>query len=412
VLDPDRAQDQRIAQADVLRSDGGHPWRLLALLIGVTSVGPLSLNILAPAMPGLIVTLGAGAGTVQLTLSLFLLGMAISQLVLGTLSDRFGRRPVMLAGLALTVVASFAALAATSIIGIILARTLQAFGATVGIVLGRAIIRDLYERERAASMIGWVTMAMVVAPMIAPLIGGALDTAFGWQAIFVFMGLFAAAVLAWIALQLPETRAVAAGEGFRHFIGAAGGLLANRTFLGYALVAAFNSAMFFTFVGGAPHVVVTIMGRSSVEFGIWFIVMSLTYMAGNFAAGRWSAKYGIDLMIRAGVTLTVIGAAIGFTWVLLQPWRGPEVIMTPQMIIGFASGFMLPSALAGAVSVRPQAAGAASGIVGFMQMGLGAATAQLIGHLLDGAQTALPLAAIVLTLCACSLLAFFALVRR
>ena len=170
--------------------------------------------------------------------------------------------------------------------------------------------------------------------------------------------------------------------------------------------------MFFTFVGGAPHVVVTIMQRTSAEYGVWFMVISTTYMAGNYAAGRWSAKFGIDFMIRAGVAVTVLGAAIGFCWVLLQPWRGPEVIMTPQMIIGFASGFMLPSALAGAVSVRPQAAGAASGLVGFMQMGLGALTAQLIGHLLDGAQTALPLAAIVLTLCACSLVAFFALVRK
>ena len=184
-------------QDSAVRSDDGHPWRLLALLIAMTAVGPLSLNILAPAMPGLIGTLGAGAGTVQLTLSLFLLGMAVSQLVLGTLSDRFGRRPVMLAGLALTVVASFAALATTSIAGLIVARTAQAFGATAGIVIGRAIIRDLYDRDRAASMIGWVTMAMVVAPMIAPLIGGALDTAFGWQAIFAFVGLFAAAVLVW-----------------------------------------------------------------------------------------------------------------------------------------------------------------------------------------------------------------------
>ena len=139
-------------------------------------------------MPGLVTALGAGTGTVQLTLSLFLLGMAVSQLVLGPLSDRFGRRPVMLAGLALTVIASFAALAATSIAGLIVARTFQAFGATVGIVIGRAIIRDLYDRDRAASMIGWVTMAMVIAPMIAPLIGGALDTAFGWQAIFAFIG--------------------------------------------------------------------------------------------------------------------------------------------------------------------------------------------------------------------------------
>jgi len=408
VADPERETNR---PDGAVRSDE-HQWRLLTLLIAITAVGPLSLNILAPAMPGLIGTLGAGAGTVQLTLSLFLLGMAISQLVLGTLSDRFGRRPVMLAGLALTVVASFAALATTSITGLIVARTCQAFGATAGIVIGRAVVRDLYDRDRAASMIGWVTMAMVVAPMIAPLIGGALDTALGWHAIFAFVGLFAAAILVWASFQLPETRKVATGEGFAHFLAASGSLLTDRAFLGYALVAAFNSAMFFTFIGGAPHVVVTIMHRSSAEYGIWFLAISLAYMAGNFAAGRWSAKYGVDVMIRAGVAVTVAGAAVGIIWVLLDPAGGPAVIMTPQMIIGFASGFMLPNALAGAVSVRPQAAGAAAGITGFMQMGLGAATSQLIGHLLDGAQTGLPLAAIVLVLCACGLVAFFALAPK
>jgi len=404
VLDPQRSPH--------VQSDGGHSYRLLALLIGCTAVGPLTLNILAPAMPALVTTLGAGTGTVQLTLSLFLLGMATSQLVLGTLSDRFGRRPVMLAGLALTVVASFAALASTSIVGLIVARTFQAFGATVGIVVGRAVIRDLYDRDRAASMIGWVTMAMVIAPMIAPLIGGALDTTLGWRAIFVFIGLFAATVLAWVAFRLPETRTVATGEGFGHFITASGSLLTNRKYLGYALVAATNSAMFFTFIGGAPHVVVTQMHRSSAEYGVWFIFLSLAYMFGNFAAGRWSVKYGVDFMIRAGVAVTVLGAAVGMLWVLIDPFGGPAVVMVPQMIIGFASGFMLPNAIAGAVSVRPQASGAASGIMGFMQMGLGAATAQLVGHLLDGAQTALPLASIVLVLCACGLVAFFALARK
>src|SRR5436190_23496375 len=220
VLDPERAQAQHIAH-----SDRGHPWRLLALLIAVTSIGPISLNILTPAMPGMIVSLGADASVVQLTLSLYLAGMAISQLVLGPLSDRFGRRPVMLAGLALTVVASFAALATTSIAGLIVSRTVQAFGATAGIVIGRAVIRDLYERDRAASMIGWVTMAMVIAPMLAPLLGGMLDTAFGWQAIFAFIGLSAAAVLVWAVVELRETRKVATGQGFGHFLAASGSLL-------------------------------------------------------------------------------------------------------------------------------------------------------------------------------------------
>lgn len=378
----------------------------------MTAIGPLSLNILAPAMPGLIGMFGADAGTVQLTLSLYLLGMAISQLVLGPLSDRFGRRPVMLAGLALTVLASFAALAATSIAALIVWRIAQAFGATCGTVIARAVIRDIYDRERSAAMIGWVTMAMVVAPMIAPLIGGALDTAYGWQAIFALVGLFAAGVLVWTALALPETRAVSTSEGVVRFLRDTGGLLASPAFLGYALVATFNSAMFFTFIGGAPHVVVTIMHRSSAEYGLWFVVLSVIFMAGNFTAGRWSQKYGVDVMIGCGVAITVLGAAIGAAWVLFAPQGGPAVIFGPQMIIGFASGFMLPNAVAGAVSVRPQAAGTAAGITGFMQMGLGAATSQLIGHLLDGAATALPLALVVLVLCACGLVAFFGLVRK
>ena len=400
------------AAAEAAEEATGHPWRLLALLIAITSIGPLSLNILAPAMPGLIGTFGVDAGTVQLTLSLFLLGMAISQLILGPLSDRFGRRPVMLAGLALTVVATFAALAASSIGELIAARTLQAFGATTGIVIGRAVIRDLYDRERAASMIGWVTMAMVVAPMIAPLIGGALDTALGWHAIFAFVGMFTAAVLVWTALQLPETRTTPSSEGLARVRADGASLLRSPAFLGYVAVAATNSAMFFTFIGGAPHVVVTIMHRTSVEFGIWFLIISFAFMFGNFAAGRWSARYGVDVMVRAGVAVTVFGAMVGMVWVLLQPQAGPELIMVPQIITGFASGFMLPNAIAGAVSVRPQAAGTAAGITGFMQMGLGAVTAQLIGHLLAGATTALPLAAIVLVLCGCGLIAFFALVPR
>jgi DHA1 family bicyclomycin/chloramphenicol resistance-like MFS transporter len=134
-------------------------------------------------------------------------------------------------------------------------------------------------------------------------------------------------------------------------------------------------------------------------------------MAGNFAAGRWSAQYGVDTMIRRGVVITSIGAAVGMALILLQPDGGPIVIATPQFIIAFASGFLLPNAIAGAVSVRPQAAGTAAGITGFMQMGLGALVAQLLGHLIAGAATALPLELIVLVLAACSM-ASLALIRK
>ncbi|MDO8878153.1 MAG: MFS transporter, partial [Pseudolabrys sp.] len=165
------------------------PWRLLPLLIAMTAIGPVTLNILVPALPGMITRLGTDAATVQLTLSLFLLSLACAQLVLGPLSDRFGRRPVVLAGLALSVAASLGAIAASSIGALIAARIIQAAGASTGIVIGRAIIRDLYDRDRAAGMIGLVTTAMVIAPMVSPLVGGILDTAFGWEAIFVFITL-------------------------------------------------------------------------------------------------------------------------------------------------------------------------------------------------------------------------------
>src|SRR5512143_2842776 len=183
------------------------PWRLLALLMAMTAIGPAALNILVPALPGLVSLLASDAETVQLTLSLYLLSLATAQLLLGPFSDRFGRRPVVLGGLTLAVVAALAAIATTSIGALIAMRIAQAVGASGGIVIGRAIIRDLYERDRAAAMIGLVTTAMVIAPMVAPLIGGILDTAFGWEAIFFFIALLSVTVLIWAALALPETRA-------------------------------------------------------------------------------------------------------------------------------------------------------------------------------------------------------------
>ncbi len=397
---PQRANEARAATS------------LLALLIAATAVGPLSLNILMPAVPSLGATFGADAGTVQLTLSLFLLGMAVSQLILGPLSDRFGRRPIMLAGLAVTVAASVAALMVSSIGALIVARTVQACGATAGIVVGRAVIRDLYERDRAASMIGWVTMAMIVAPMIAPLIGGALDTAFGWQATFACVALFSAMVLAWAIRALPETRAVATEPGAARLIAETGLLIRTPAFAGYVLCSACNSAMFFAFLGGSPHVVVSMMGRSSAEYGLWFAASALCYMLGNFGAGRWSVRYGIETMLRAGVTITVIGAGVGLIWILSAPHGGPHVIFLPQMIVALASGFLLPNAIAGAISVRPQAAGVAAGITGFLQMGLGAAAAQLVGHLLSGASTALPMVLVIVSCGIASLVSVLALLPR
>lgn len=388
------------------------PFRLLALLMAMTAIGPLTLNILVPAVPNLVAVMNTDPGTVQLTISLYLLGLAVSQLALGPLSDRFGRRPVVLAGLTLTFVASLAALAAASIGELILARVIQALGASTGLVIGRAIIRDLYDRERAASMIGWVATVMVVAPMVAPLIGGILDTAFGWEATFVFVAAFSCVVLAWTWLGLPETRPDhVTGGGIRFILGETRALLASRAFNGYVLVGAIATATFFAFLGGGPHLVIGIMGRSSAEYGAWFIMTAFGYMVGNLVAARMSPRFGVDNMIRAGVGVQIFGAVLSILLAVLFPLGGPETVFPAQFFISFGNGIFLPNAIAGAVSVRPQAAGTASGITGFTQMGLGAVAAQAMSYVIEHSQTAQPLAWAMLLLAGGGLLVFLWLVR-
>ena len=386
--------------------------RVLVLLVAIAAIGPMALNILTPAVPGLVVTFGTDPAAVQLTLSLYLLGLAASQLVMGPLSDQFGRRPVVLAGLTLAAVSSVAALAATSIEALIVARILQAIGASTGVVVGRAIIRDLYDRDRAAAMIGWVTTATVVAPMLAPMIGGFLDSALGWEAIFAFVGLVSAATLIGAIRVLPETQAAATSGGIVRFLEEARLLIATRQFCGYALCVAANSAMFFVYIGGAPHVVVTFMGRSSAVYGVWFAVASLGYMAGNFIAAQYSARVGVDRMIRWGTLLALLAVGVETVLVVALPHGGPAIIFVPQVVISIGSGFLMPNALAGAVSVRPQAAGTASGFTGFLQMGLGALSAQLVSHLLDGANSALPMVLVMLGFGLAGAAAFVGLVRR
>jgi DHA1 family bicyclomycin/chloramphenicol resistance-like MFS transporter len=386
------------------------PWRLLVLLMAMTGIGPVSLNILVPALPNLVGELDADIGTVQLTLSLFLLSLAAAQLLLGPLSDGFGRRPVVLAGMLLATVAPFAAAAASTIDLVIVARIAQAFGAATGIVVGRAIIRDLFERDRAASMLGLVTTVMVVAPMLAPTIGGALDTAFGWHAIFLFTGCYSLAVLLWAIAVLPETRPDRSHDA--SLLHDARVLFADRHFHGYVLCAALATSPFFTFIGGGPHVVVTMMVRSSAEYGLWFAITSVGYMTGNFLASRLSQRYGVNAMILSGLCIEVAGSIMMVTLVAVSWTLGPAVIFLPQVIISVGNGMLLPNAIAGAVSIRPQAAGAASGITGFTQMAVGAAVAQAVTVALAGAATAMPLALMISLQIALALVVYVALIRR
>jgi DHA1 family bicyclomycin/chloramphenicol resistance-like MFS transporter len=388
------------------------PWRLLALLIAMAGVSSLSLNILVPAIPGLATKFAADPASVQLAVSLYLMGLAAAQLVFGPLSDRFGRRPVVLTGLALASLASTAAIFAASIASLVSARIAQSLGASSGQTIGRAIIRDLYDREHAASMIGLVTSVVVLMPMVAPLIGGILDTLFGWEAIFVFAAIVSFTVFAWAALALPETRKLSPASGQRHFRADLAALAASPRFFGYALCAGLGSAPFFSFLGAAPHVVVTLLGRTSAEYGLWFFLPSIGFMAGNFAVSRLTARFGIDALIWWGIALTIIGCLLNvLVYVALPGWEMATIFL-PQIVIGVGNGLLLPTSIAGAVSIRPQVAGTASGATGFIQMAIAAAAAQLGGNVIAHAPDAMPMLLLMLMFGIATAIAVWTLVRR
>lgn len=385
---------------------------LLAILVAATALGPLSFNIFIPSMPGLQAAFGVDYGTVQLVITFYLVSLAGAQLIHGPLSDRFGRRPVMMGGLALHLVGTTACLFAPTIGLLIAGRVIQAVGGCVGLVVGRAIVRDLFDRERTAAILATITTAMMVAPMLGPTIGGFLDVWFGWRAPFVFILAMGVLLTASTFRWLPETLAQpTAGIGFAAILRDFRMLLGQRLFCGYAFQIAATAMTFMAFVGGAPYATVHILGRPASDYGLFFIPIAAAYMAGNFIAARLSSRVGIDRMITVGILITIAGGALGVGFHLAGEVSALAVF-APTAVIAFGQGFCVPNGLAGAVSVDPRLAGAASGLAGFLQMAVGAIGSSLAGNLMGDSIG--PMAFIMLagTLLAASAHAWGVLTRR
>jgi DHA1 family bicyclomycin/chloramphenicol resistance-like MFS transporter len=276
----------------------------------------------------------------------------------------------------------------------------QALGGCAGITLSRAIVRDLYGRNQVASMIGYVTMGMAVAPMIAPTIGGVLETFYGWRASFLFLMAFGGLVLLVAYWQLYETNHNrGAAVSIRHLVHSYFSLVGSRLFWGYTLAASFVSAVFFAFVAGAPYVMIVLMGRSPAEYGFYFAMVPSGYILGNFASGRFAGGVGPNRMILAGTCVTLVSVA-GMAMTFAMGFLHPTALFGPMFFIGLGNGLVLPSGIAGAVSVKPEVAGAAAGLSGSLQIGFGALVAPVVGATLDA--TVWPLIAIMAV---CSLLA-------
>lgn len=344
----------------------------IALLVAMTGLGPFTMQILIPSLPAMAVALAVPYATVQLSLTLYLVGVAAGQLLYGPLSDRFGRKPLLLGGLGLYILGTLAAAVAPSAGFLIVARVMQAVGSCAGLVLGRAMVRDAYPREQAASVLGYVSTAMAVAPMIAPLLGSVLEEQFGWRATMLACLAFGLVLLPLLWLRLPETLAQPAPlPGIAGLVGAYAQLARLRLFRAYAAVTAFSSCVFFAFAAGGPLVVIGTMGRSATAYGAAMMVISVSWMIGTFTSARLAGRLGLMRMLTLGTAVTLLGGLSAMASHLLLP-PGLWAFFLPMAVVAIGNGMTQPSAIAAALSVRPQLAGTASGTVGALQMGAGA----------------------------------------
>ncbi|NAZ35896.1 MFS transporter [Rubellimicrobium sp. CFH 75288] len=353
----------------------------IATLISVSGLGALNVSIFLPSLDRMAADLGTDYAVMQLAVSGYLATTAVLQILLGAAADRFGRRPVMLGALAVFVAATLGILWTTTAWTFLVLRMVQGV-AVAGIVLSRAVVRDMVGQAEAASRIGYVTMGMALVPMLGPVAGGALDEGFGWRASFGLLAGLGLATLALVALDQGET-ARAGGQGLRLQLRQWPALLGSRAFWGYTLCAAFASGAFFALLGGASFVAGTVFGLSPVWTGLALGTPAVGYVLGNFLSGRLSARIGTDRMAAAGCAIATFGMTASLL-VTLAGWPSPWVFFGFCAALGLGNGLTLPNALAGAVSVRPDLAGAASGLSGAIMTAGGAILAALAGTLLTG----------------------------
>jgi len=371
-------------------------------LVSIAGVSALTMNIFLPSLPAMARYFHTDYAVMQLALSGYLAGTAVIQLVIGPLSDLLGRRPVMLSCLVLMLIGTLICALAPNITVFMIGRVLQT--ATVaGFVLARAIVRDMVPMEKAASMIGYVTMGTSMVPMVGPTIGGLLNELFGWQSNFALLFGLAAAALALAFADLGETNRQKAPSFMAQFH-AWPELFRSGHFWAYTLTATFSSGVFFCFLGGAPYVGSILYALTPSQLGLLFFFCSAGYVFGNFLSGRYAGRFGTSAMMISGSVVTLSGIVLAMLLIMMGA-DTPLAFFGPLSLVGIGNGLSLPSANAGIVSVKPHLAGSASGVGGAITIGGGAALSVLAGAVLSEDTGTLPLLSVMF---ACALLALAA----
>ena len=381
---------------------------LTALLAALTGIGPLSTDMYLPSLPDISNRLDATTAQTQLTISAYLVGFALGQLLYGPASDRFGRKPVLTAGLLIYCAASFLCAFASSIEMLMLARALQAVGACSGIVLARAIVRDLYSGARAGRELSLMGMVMALAPILAPVIGGVLQTLFGWRANFVALTASGLLIVLAVWLLLPETlQRRSPALKLTGLLRSFGGFLRDGNFLAHTGLVVFVFAVLFAWISGSSFVLQDIYGQSAFDFGIAFGIGSVGYMAGSALAAKFVGRYGIDKVSGFGAAAAAIGGLLMVGAVALD-FRSGFALVLPMALYLAGMGGVLGQAIAGAMQPYHDRAGAASSLLGFIQQSVSAVVGVVIGHMLG--DSAMPMAAGV-AICGCITLAIWVTTR-
>lgn len=363
----------------------------IATLTLMVALGQMAVGMFVPSLPSLVDYFQTDMGTVQLTLTVHFTAFAFFQLLAGPLSDRFGRRPVILTGLALYVMGAIACALATSIWALISARVLLAIGACAGHAVSRAVIRDQSEGPDSARIMSFIGMAMALSPALTPSIGGQLQGFFGWQACFVFMAVVGTLLFVYSVLRLPETNAHKNPDAMKlgGMLRTYGTLIVDRRFFGYAALNGCIFGMLFAYQTGSPYILMVELGYSPQAYGLLILFNVAGFLTGNIITNRFGRRIGIYNMVRIGSVVSLIAGFAMFIPAQLGHVSAAAVI-GPSMLLLVALGITVPSSMAGALQHFPHIAGVASALLGFLQMGTGAAGSFIISTLQNSHPLVMP----------------------
>lgn len=348
------------------------------LLIACTAISQLAMTLVLPANTVIMSEFSAPYGVAQLMLTMFLISLGMGQLLVGFLSDKYGRRPILLWGLGVFCAGCLVSALAPAVEVLLFGRVLQGFGAAAAVAVPRAVVRDTFERARAAKMMSYLLLAVGFVPMIAPAIGGLALEFFAWRYLFLLLAGCSLILTVGVHLTLAETatRTARAAPVFTH---SAWTLLSKPAYIGYMISIAFGTALYHVFNAGAPFVMIEILKYNPADFGLYYAIAASMFLVGSLLSARITERVGADKMIL--LALIPISMGIGLFW-LFHGALHPLALFIPGGLLMFSNGFTIPNATTGALSVRPELAGTAAGISGFVQFLVGALGTMIVGFAL------------------------------